>query len=183
MAGQPALFGIAGADAATRHDLLYALVRAAAARTVGVSALIETEAGYDIDLPGKDSFEHRRAGAREVVMASARRWAKMHERAASQTPPAQPTAEDGGTAEARLRRAVAAMGPADLILVEGFEAAGHPRLRIHGPRVVSDYRGSAGGEETSFALDDIEGMLGLIARTCGIVQRWREMRRCEPAEV
>ncbi len=163
--GQPALFGITGADATSRQDLLAALLRGASARAIGVSALIEADADFDIDLPGKDSFEHRRAGAREVVMASSRRWAKMHERAAPWPKPA-PEADRAAT-DLRLRQALAAMGPADLVLVEGFEAAGHPRLRIDEGLAVWEPPDTTDGK-TRFGLDDIEGILGMILDSQGI---------------
>ncbi len=34
---------------------------------------------FDIDKPGKDSHVHREAGASEVLVASSRRWALIHE--------------------------------------------------------------------------------------------------------
>jgi molybdopterin-guanine dinucleotide biosynthesis protein B len=40
---------------------------------------------FDIDRPGKDSHLHREAGAREVLVASAERWALMHEHRGAQS--------------------------------------------------------------------------------------------------
>lgn len=34
---------------------------------------------FEVDYPGKDSYRHRHAGCREVLVTSANRWAVMHE--------------------------------------------------------------------------------------------------------
>jgi molybdopterin-guanine dinucleotide biosynthesis protein B len=72
---------------------------------------------FDIDKPGKDSYEHRRAGATEVMVASAQRWALMH--------------EHRGAPEPVLEELLRHMSPVDLVLVEGFKRHAHPKLEIH----------------------------------------------------
>ena len=73
--------------------------------------------GFDVDQPGKDSHTHRLAGAREVLVSSARRWALMHELREE----AEPT----------LRDLVAHLSPVDLVIVEGFKAENHRKLEVH----------------------------------------------------
>jgi hypothetical protein len=48
-------------------------------RGLSVSTVKHAHHAFEIDRPGKDSFEHRRAGASEVLIASARRWALVRE--------------------------------------------------------------------------------------------------------
>ncbi|MEN8140173.1 MAG: molybdopterin-guanine dinucleotide biosynthesis protein B [Thermodesulfobacteriota bacterium] len=76
--------------------------------------------GFDLDTPGKDSYELRRAGADQVLVASAERWALMKE---------EPTPDNYPD----LARMASRIEPesADLILVEGFKEAGHPKIEVH----------------------------------------------------
>ena len=71
---------------------------------------------FDIDHPGKDSYLHRTAGAAEVIVASASRWAHIRELA--DEPPAS------------LDELLGHMGPLDLVLVEGWKHGTHPRIEI-----------------------------------------------------
>jgi len=87
------------------------------ARGVLVSTLKHAHHGFDLDQPGKDSFFHRAAGATEVIISSAKRWAILHE--LREEP------------EWNLRSLVAKMSPVDLILVEGFKRDAFPKLEIH----------------------------------------------------
>jgi molybdopterin-guanine dinucleotide biosynthesis protein B len=71
---------------------------------------------FDVDLPGKDSYEHRKAGAGEVIVSSARRWVQMHELA--------------GAPEATLAELLRRLSPCDLAIVEGFKRNNHPKLEV-----------------------------------------------------
>ena len=62
-------------------------------------------------------FFHRAAGATEVIISSAKRWAILHELRAEP--------------ECNLRDLVAKMSPVDLVLVEGFKRDVFPKLEIH----------------------------------------------------
>jgi molybdopterin-guanine dinucleotide biosynthesis protein B len=72
---------------------------------------------FDLDQPGKDSWQHRQAGAREVAIVSSRRWAIMHELVGEPEPP--------------LIEILAKLSPVDLVLVEGFKRHPHPKLEIY----------------------------------------------------
>lgn len=71
---------------------------------------------FDIDQPGKDSHQHRTAGATEVIVASARRWAHIRELEA--------------TAEPSLEELLEHLGDIDLVLVEGYKHGDHPKLEL-----------------------------------------------------
>jgi molybdopterin-guanine dinucleotide biosynthesis protein B len=78
---------------------------------------------FDIDIPGKDSYALRKAGAEQVMIASSRRWALMTET------PAQPEA-DLFTLVERLDHT-----RLDLILVEGFRHVAFRKIELHRPRL------------------------------------------------
>src|SRR6185437_7685075 len=113
------VFGIAGWSGGGKTTLIEKLLPIFAARGLRVATMKHTHKEFDIDRPGKDSWRHREAGAHEVMVASARRWAIMHELR--------------GAAEPTLDQLVARMSPVDLLLVEGWKHHPHPKLEVHRP--------------------------------------------------
>jgi len=113
------IFGLAGWSGSGKTTLLTAVIPELAARGLLVSTIKHAHHEFDIDRPGKDSWRHRQAGAREVMVSSARRWALMHELR--------------GGAEPTLEELVARMTPVDLLLVEGFKRHPHPKIEVHRP--------------------------------------------------
>src|SRR5690242_19132957 len=113
------IFGLAGWSGSGKTTLLTALVPELVARGIAVSTIKHAHHDFDIDRPGKDSWRHRQAGAGEVMVASARRWALMHELR--------------GAPEPSLEELVAQMSPVDLLLVEGWKHHPHPKLEVHRP--------------------------------------------------
>lgn len=111
------IIGLAGWSGSGKTTLITKLVPCLLARGVTVSTLKHAHHGFDLDKPGKDSFMHRTAGATEVIISSAKRWAILHE-----------LREEG---EWDLRDLVAKMSPVDLVLVEGFKRDAFPKLEIH----------------------------------------------------
>ena len=117
----PQILGLAGWSGSGKTTLVRALIPALVARGVRVSTVKHAHHAFDVDTPGKDSYEHRAAGAGEVLVSSAHRWALMH--------------ENRGAPEATLDQLVAKLAPCDLVLVEGFKAGAHDKLEIHRPSV------------------------------------------------
>jgi molybdopterin-guanine dinucleotide biosynthesis protein B len=111
------IFGLAGWSGSGKTTLLTTLIPEIVARGITVSTVKHAHHAFDIDQPGKDSWRHREAGAREVLIASERRWALMHELR--------------GEPEFSLDRLAARLGPADLVLVEGFKRHPHPKLEVY----------------------------------------------------
>src|SRR5271170_2743014 len=115
------IFGLAGWSGSGKTTLLAALIPELVRRGVTVSTIKHAHHEFDIDQPGKDSWRHRQAGACEVMVASSRRFALMHELREEPEP--------------SLDELVARMAPVDLLLVEGFKAHAHPKLEVHRPSV------------------------------------------------
>jgi molybdopterin-guanine dinucleotide biosynthesis protein B len=111
------VIGLAGWSGAGKTTLLLKLIPELNRRGLSVSTLKHAHHAFEVDEPGKDSFEHRAAGAREVLVASERRWALMHELRGEPEP---------GLAEL-LRR----LSPVDLVIVEGFKRQAHPKIEVH----------------------------------------------------
>jgi len=110
------VFGLAGWSGSGKTTLVTRLIPALIRRGISVSTLKHAHHDFDIDQPGKDSWRHREAGAQEVLVASDRRWALMHELRGAREP----------SMEELLRR----MSPVDLVLVEGYKRGDHAKLEV-----------------------------------------------------
>lgn len=111
------VIGLAGWSGAGKTTLLARLIPSLNARGVSVSTLKHAHHRFDVDVPGKDSWVHREAGARQVLVASAQRWALMTELRGAPEPP--------------LGELLAQLAPVDLVIIEGFKREGHPKLEVH----------------------------------------------------
>jgi molybdopterin-guanine dinucleotide biosynthesis protein B len=111
------VIGIAGWSGAGKTTLLAKLIPCLVARGVRVSTVKHAHHCFDVDQPGKESHTHRMAGANEVLVSSATRWALVHELR--------------GAAEPSLAGLLAKLAPVDLVIVEGFKRGSHPKLEVH----------------------------------------------------
>jgi len=110
------VFGIAGRSGSGKTTLLARLIPWLKARGLTISTVKQASEAFDVDKPGKDSYQHREAGAREVMIASARRWVLMH--------------EYRDEAEPEMEELLSRLAPVDLVLIEGFRRWPHPRLEV-----------------------------------------------------
>ncbi len=112
----PRLIGFAGWSGSGKTTLMTRLIPALTGRGLRVSTIKHAHHAFDIDQPGKDSWLHRKAGATEVLVASANRFALIHELR--------------GAPEPSLAELVSRLAPADIVLVEGFRHGAHPKIEI-----------------------------------------------------
>jgi molybdopterin-guanine dinucleotide biosynthesis protein B len=110
------VIGIAGWSGAGKTTLLTRVIPLLTTRGLRVSTLKHAHHAFDVDQPGKDSHTHRTAGATEVLISSANRFALMHELR--------------GEPEWTLRALLDKLSPVDLVLVEGFKRETHPKLEV-----------------------------------------------------
>jgi molybdopterin-guanine dinucleotide biosynthesis adapter protein len=109
--------GVIGYSNSGKTTLIEKLIPIFRARGVSVSAIKNAHHGFDMDRPGKDSFRYREAGAGQVLISTALRWAMLTET------PQQP---------ATLDELLALLAPCDLVIIEGFKSEGHvPRIEVH----------------------------------------------------
>jgi molybdopterin-guanine dinucleotide biosynthesis protein MobB len=162
------IFGLAGWSGSGKTTLTARLLPALIARGLTVSTMKHAHHNFDIDQPGKDSYVHRMAGASEVLVASANRWALMHEHRGAPEPSA-----------AELMRQ---MTPVDLLLIEGFKRELYPKLEVyravngkpllhpddpHIVAVASDVP-LAQSPLPVISIDDIPAIADFIIRHCGL---------------
>jgi len=159
------VFGLAGWSGSGKTTLVIKLLPELIGRGFSVSTIKHTHHSFDIDKPGKDSYEHRLAGASEVMISSSVRWALLRELR--------------GEPEPDLKALIARMTPVDILLVEGFKAYPHPKLEIYRPALgkpmlcLNDPHVVAVASDAlppdlpvpGFALDDVAGIADLIVAT------------------
>jgi molybdopterin-guanine dinucleotide biosynthesis protein B len=172
------VIGLAGWSGAGKTTLLRRLIPMLTAQGLQVSTLKHAHHSFDVDQPGKDSWEHRQAGACEVLVASSTRWALMHELR--------------DEAEPSLAALLARMCPVDLVLVEGFKRDRHPKIEVHraanakpllypGDRSIVAIASDVVPPDLTvprYGLDDIEGITDVV-RTCALPNDgidWSEQR-------
>jgi molybdopterin-guanine dinucleotide biosynthesis protein B len=111
------VIGLAGWSGSGKTTLITKVIPVLIARGLKVATVKHAHHEFDIDRPGKDSWLHREAGASEVAVVSSRRWALIHELRGEPEPP--------------LADILAKLGPADLVIIEGFKRHAHPKLEIY----------------------------------------------------
>lgn len=111
------IIGLAGWSGSGKTTLLSKVIPRIVARGKRVSTLKHAHHGFDLDQPGKDSHAHRTAGASEVLISSAKRWALMHELRDEPEP--------------HLRELLTRLSPVDLVMVEGYKRERIPKLEIY----------------------------------------------------
>jgi molybdopterin-guanine dinucleotide biosynthesis adapter protein len=111
------IIGLAGYSGSGKTTLLSKVIPRLTARGLTVSTLKHAHHEFDVDQPGKDSHTHRMAGATEVLVASSRRFALVHELR--------------GEAEPALATLLCKLAPVDLVLIEGYKREPHPKLEVH----------------------------------------------------
>ena len=111
------VIGIAGWSGAGKTTLLAKLLPRMIGRGLRVSTVKHAHHNFDLDQPGKDSHTHRLAGANEVLVSSASRWAIVHELR--------------GAPELSLGTLLGKLSPVDLVLIEGFKRGHHPKLEVY----------------------------------------------------
>jgi len=156
------IIGLAGWSGAGKTTLLTKLIPRLAARGLKVSTVKHAHHSFDVDQPGKDSHTHRMAGATEVLVGSASRWALVHELRAEP--------------EVSLAFLLTKLTPVDLVIIEGFKRESHPKLEVYRAAVgkpllhLEDRHIVAVASDVALPtarvpvvmLDDVEGIIDII---------------------
>jgi molybdopterin-guanine dinucleotide biosynthesis protein B len=111
------VIGLAGWSGAGKTTLLTRVIPHLLGEGLRVSVIKHAHHKFDIDVPGKDSWRHRQAGATEVMVASGQRWALMHELR--------------GEREPRLPDLLARMSRVDLVVVEGYKSEPLRKIEVY----------------------------------------------------
>jgi len=116
-----AIFGFAGWSGSGKTTLVEKIIAHISASGVDVATIKHAHHHFDADHAGKDSYRHREAGSRQVLVSSAYRSAHF--------------IEHGDRGEPELSTLLDQLMPADLVLVEGFKSYPIQKIEIHRPSV------------------------------------------------
>ena len=105
-----------------KTTLLEQIIPVLRAKGLRIGLVKHAHHDFEIDKEGKDSYRLRKAGAIQTLVASAQRWALIHEEVDNKT---DPELDD---LLKNLRQ-----DELDLILVEGFKHVSFPRIELHRP--------------------------------------------------
>ncbi|MEN8892746.1 molybdopterin-guanine dinucleotide biosynthesis protein B [Planktotalea arctica] len=162
------IYGVVGWKNAGKTGLMERLVSEISSRGFSVSTVKHAHHSFDVDHPGKDSYRHRAAGAREVLLASRNRFALMHELE--------------GEEEPSLSALLGMLAPVDLVLVEGYKRDKHPKIEAHraetGNPLIADETVRAFAADSAlerdrpvFDLDATAQIADFILRDLGLPER------------
>ena len=128
------VLAIAAWSGTGKTTLLKAIIPALSVRGVRPGLIKHTHHNMDIDTPGKDSYELRKAGAAQTLVASSQRWALMTE-----TPDEE---------EIDLAYLISRMDHSrlDLVLVEGFKHEPVAKILL--------FRSDTGHDSNELTLDE-----------------------------
>jgi molybdopterin-guanine dinucleotide biosynthesis adapter protein len=170
----PPIIGIVGWKKSGKTTLVTRLIAELTTRGLKVATIKHAHHAFQIDDQETDSARHRRAGAAQVAVVSAKRWALINE--LKEAP--EPT----------LDEVVSWIGPCDLIIVEGYKAAPIPKIEVRrrealsqrpladtDPHVVAlaaDHPVD-GVALPVFALDEVATIADFITKTIGVPNRGR----------
>lgn len=117
---QALILGFVAYSGTGKTTLLEKLIPLLAAKGLRVGLVKHSHHDFDIDIPGKDSYRLRKAGAQQVMVASAKRWALITEQTEMLPEPA-------------LHELLCQMAQdqLDIILVEGFKHESFPKIELH----------------------------------------------------
>lgn len=162
------VIGIAGWKKSGKTTLVTRLVAELAGRGLKVATVKHAHHEFQIDDAETDSARHRRAGATQVAIVSARRWAVV--------------SELRGAPEPSLGEVIAHLAPCDLVIVEGYKRAPIPKIEARrrasvcaspladtDPNVVAiaaDHPVEGRGLPV-FSLDDVEALADFIVERVG----------------
>lgn len=112
------VMGFAGWSGSGKTTLIERVVRVLTGRGLNASLIKHAHHDFDVDHEGKDSWRHRQAGCKEVLVSSSNRWVLMHELGPAEE-------------ELSLDALLAKLAPCDVVLVEGFKRSPIPKIEIY----------------------------------------------------
>ncbi|HEY9079331.1 molybdopterin-guanine dinucleotide biosynthesis protein B [Magnetovibrio sp.] len=146
--GPKHIIGIVGWSGSGKTTLLSDLIPVLTERGYTVSTMKHTHHDFDMDRPGKDSYRHREAGAKEVLLTSRKRWALLHELR--------------DEPEYEIDALIAQMAAVDILLIEGFKSHKYPKIEVNRPSRGKDLLCLTDDSVVAVATDDRFDGVGVV---------------------
>ena len=110
------VFGIVGWKNVGKTYFAQKIISSLSSKKIRVASIKHAHHDFDIDLPQTDSFLHRKAGSQQVIISSAKRWAKISELNESK--------------EKKLDELIDELDNPEVVIVEGYKNENHPKIEI-----------------------------------------------------
>lgn len=120
------VLGFAAYSGTGKTTLLVKLLPLLKQKGLRIAMIKHAHHDFDIDTPGKDSYELRKAGAQQMLVASSQRWALMTESESNTDPQLEDLVNKLDLSEI------------DLVLVEGFRHVPFDKIELHRPSQGKD---------------------------------------------
>jgi len=137
------VLGFAAWSGTGKTTLLKALLPRLRQRGLRIGCIKHAHHDFDVDTPGKDSYELRHAGAGQMLIASHKRWALMVEDVRNEPPMLSELLSHLDTDKL------------DLVLIEGFKAEAFPKIELNRPAVGKPWRYQQDPHVVAVACDDL----------------------------
>tara|TARA_Y100001936_G_scaffold76196_1_gene74683 strand:+ start:1493 stop:2011 length:519 start_codon:yes stop_codon:yes gene_type:complete len=120
------IIGFAAFSGTGKTTLIKKIVSILSKKKYTVSVIKHAHHNFDLDQPGKDSYEIRKSGAENILISSEKRWALIHENKNNQ--------------ELSLEDLLNILGniDSDIILVEGFKKENFPKIELYREEIGKD---------------------------------------------
>ncbi len=141
------IFGLVGWSGSGKTTLIRKLIPELIGLGYRVSTMKHTHHNFDIDKPGKDSHEHRIAGASQVLITGTKRWALLN--------------ENRDNPEPSIEELLARMDDVDVVLIEGFKSHAHAKLEVFRPSVGKEMIAKTDRSIVAVATDEGLGDIAL----------------------
>tara|TARA_B100001123_G_C15290200_1_gene1017195 strand:+ start:1794 stop:2291 length:498 start_codon:yes stop_codon:yes gene_type:complete len=133
------IIGIVGLKNSGKTYLAQKIISKLASQNLKVASIKHAHHDFDIDRPKTDSYLHRKSGSQQVIISSSKRWAKI--------------TELKNTTEMKLEDLIKDLVDPDIIIVEGYKNANHPKIEI-----VKD-----SDDETRYLFNSLKNVVAIIS--------------------
>ena len=110
------IFGIVGWKNVGKTYFAQQIISSLSSKKIRVASIKHAHHDFDIDYPETDSFLHRKAGSQQVIISSAKRWAKISEINENQ--------------EKKIDDLINELDNPEVVIVEGYKKDSHPKIEI-----------------------------------------------------
>ena len=133
------VFGIVGWKNSGKTYFAQQIISILSLQNIRVASIKHAHHDFDIDRPKTDSYLLRKAGSQQVIISSAKRWAKIYELKDS--------------SEKKLNELINELENPEVVIVEGFKNENHPKIEI-----IKD-----ANDRSTFMFNNLNNIVALIS--------------------
>ena len=110
------IIGIVGWKNTGKTFFVSEIIKKLRSQNYRIASIKHAHHEFDIDHPNTDSYIHRISGSSQVIISSAKRWAKINELEKQK--------------EKKLDELISELSETDIVLVEGYKNENHPKIEV-----------------------------------------------------